>query len=80
VRAVTTSSSFIALAGAAFLVLVGVLVVSTLIGLQRRRAGFQLSADIERAAGMEGRWRARERAAAAGAKATAKAKGDNAAA
>ena len=55
----TNSSSFLALAGTGFLMLVGFLAVSIVIGVQRRRAGHQLSAEIEQAAGMENRWRSR---------------------
>jgi hypothetical protein len=70
---VTSSASFLVLAGASFFALVAIFVVSIVIGVMRRRAGFQLSSEIEQAAGMEDRWRPRGRTVTGG-------KGDHAAA
>lgn len=57
----TSSSSFLMLASTAFVLLVAILMVSIIVGLRRQRAGHELSAEIEQAAGMEGRWRTRSR-------------------
>jgi hypothetical protein len=56
------STSFLLLAAGSSVLLLGVLTASIVIGSMRRRAGFQLSDEIEAAAGMEGRWRQRSRA------------------
>ena len=55
--AVTSSTSFLVLAAASAVLLLGVLATSIVIGSMRRREGFQLSDEIEQAAGMQGRWR-----------------------
>jgi hypothetical protein len=61
------------LASASFFALVALFTVSIVVGVIRRRAGVQLSSEIEQAAGMEDRWRPRSRARSGG-------KGDHAAA
>jgi hypothetical protein len=79
--AVNSSSSFLFLAAASSVLLLGVLAASIVIGSMRRKAGFQLSDEIEQAAGMEDRWAQRSRAVTDEAPVPAEAKkGDHAAA
>jgi hypothetical protein len=56
-----TSTSFLVLSAASLVLILGVLATSIVIGSMRRREGFQLSDEIEQAAGMQNRWRQRSR-------------------
>jgi hypothetical protein len=59
---VTSSISLIVLVAASAVLMLGVLATSIVIGSMRRREGYQLSDEIEQAAGMQNRWRTRTRA------------------
>jgi hypothetical protein len=56
---VNSSTSFLFLAAASSVLLLGVLTASIIVGSVRRKAGHLLSDEIEQAAGMQGRWRSR---------------------
>jgi hypothetical protein len=56
---VNNTSSFLILAATSCALLLGLLTASAVVGSMRRRAGDQLSDEIEQAAGMEGRWNPR---------------------